>query len=126
MSFVRDKITEGVIKIFYVSSQFQIADIFTKALGLPFFSRLVNCLGLIDIYSQSLKTSTSQVNDLVNHDLRGSVENVAKKEGMKENNTKKKKEEEHSCSDVKPKQNDRVYKERKKGKLKSNDGVLLK
>ena len=123
---VMDKITEGVIKIFYVSSQFQIADIFTKALGLPFFSRLVNCLGLIDIYSPSLKTSTSQVNDLVNHDLRGSVENVAKKEGMKENNTKKKKEEEHSCSDVKPKQNDRVYKERKKGKLKSNDGVLLK
>ena len=115
-----------MIKIFYVSSQFQIADIFTKALGLPFFSRLVNCLGLIDIYSPSLKTSTSQVNDLVNHDLRGSVENVAKKEGMKENNTKKKKEEEYSCSDVKPKQNDRVYKERKKGKLKSNDGVLLK
>ena len=54
------------------------------------------------------------------------VENVAKKEGMKENNTGKKKEEEHSCSDVKLEQNDRVYKERKKGKLKSNGDVLLK
>lgn len=123
---VRDKITEGVIKTFYVSSQFQTADIFTKALGLPAFSRLVNCLGLIDIYSPSLKTSTSQVNDLVNHDLRGGVENVVKKEGMKEDNTGKKKEEEHSCSDVKLEQNDKAYKEKKKEKLKSNGGVLLK
>ena len=47
------------------------------------------------------------------------------KEGMKENNVEKKKEE-HSCSDVKLEQNDRVYKERNKGKLKSNGGVLLK
>ena len=47
------------------------------------------------------------------------------KEGMKENNIEKKKEE-HSCSDVKLEQNDRVYRERKKGKLKSNGGVLLK
>ena len=54
------------------------------------------------------------------------VENVVKKEGTKEDNTGKKKDEEHSCSDAKPEQNDRVYKERKKGKLKSNSGVLLK
>ena len=53
------------------------------------------------------------------------VENIAMKEGMKENNIEKKKEE-HSCSDVKLEQNDRVYKERNKGKLKSNGGVLLK
>ena len=95
---VRDKITEGVIKTFYVSSQFQTADIFTKALGFPAFSKLVSCLGLIDIYSPNLKTSTSQVNDFVNHDLRGSVEYAIEKE----------------CSDD---QNDRVYKQ--KGKLKA-------
>ena len=71
---VRDKITEGVIETFYISSQFQTADIFTKALGLPAFSRLVTCLGLIDIYSPSLKTFDSQVTDLMAHDLRGSVE----------------------------------------------------
>ena len=51
---VRDKITEGVIKTLYVSSQFQMVDIFTKALGLPAFSRLITCLGLIDIYSPKL------------------------------------------------------------------------
>ena len=117
---VRDRITEGVIKTFYVSSQFQTADIFTKALGLPTFSRLVNCLGLIDIYSPSLKTSTDQVNDFVNHDLRGSVENATEKDVS---NTEQKKEEEHRCSDD---QNDRVYKQTKKVKLKENGNVLLK
>ena len=71
---VRDKITEGVIKAFHVLSQFQIADIFTKALGLPAFSRLVNCLGLIDIYSSSLKPTESQVCELTIQDLKGSVE----------------------------------------------------
>ena len=97
---VRDKITEGVIKTFYVSSQFQTTDIFTKALGFPAFSKLVSCLGLIDIYSPNLETSTSQVNDFVNHDLRGSVEYAIEKE----------------CSDD---QNERVYKQKKKGKLKA-------
>ena len=112
---VRDKITEGVIKTFYVSSQFQTADIFTKALGFPAFSKLVNCLGLIDIYSPNLKTSTSQVNDFVNHDLRGSVEYAIGKEGMKQSNTETKKEERHCCSDD---LNNRVHKQKKKGKMK--------
>ena len=119
---VRDKITEGVIKTFYVSSQFQTTDIFTKALGLPAFSRLVNCLGLINIYSPSLKTSTNQVNDFVNHDLRGSVENATKKDDIKESNIEQKKEEEHRYSD----ENDRVYKQKKKGKIKKKGSVLLK
>ena len=58
----------------------------------------------------------------MNHDLRGSVENATKKEDIKESHIKKKKEEEHKCSDV----NDRVYKQKKKGKLKANGGILLK
>ena len=84
---VRDKITEGVIKTSYVSSHFQVENIFTKALGLPAFSRLVTCLGLIDIYSPNLKTSKSQVIKLMVHDLRGSVETSIKKE---DNSVKKK------------------------------------
>ena len=106
---VKDKITKSVIKTFYVSSQFQTADIFTKALGFPAFSKLVSCLGLIDIYSPILKTSTSQVNDFVNHDLRGSVENVIEKKCNDDQSAIEK-----ECSGDK---NDRVYK--KKGKLKA-------
>ena len=54
------------------------------------------------------------------------VENAIEKEDIKESNTEKKKEEEYRCSDVKPDQNDRVYKQKKKGKLKANGGILLK
>ena len=71
---VRDKIIEGVIKTFHVLSQFQITNIFTKALGLPAFSRLVNCLGLLDIYSPSLKPIESQVCELTVQDMKGSIE----------------------------------------------------
>ena len=56
---VRDKMTKRVIKAFHVLSQFQIADIFTKALGLLAFSRLVNCLGLIDIDRKSTRLNSS-------------------------------------------------------------------
>ena len=42
-------------------------------------------------------------------------------EDIKESNTEKKKEEEHGYSDV----NDRIYKQKKKGKLKANGGVFL-
>ena len=71
---VSDKITEGVIKTFHVLSQFQIVDISTKALGLLAFSRLVTCLGLIDIYSPSLKPTESPVCEFTVQDLKGSVE----------------------------------------------------
>ena len=51
------------------------------------------------------------------------VENATKKDDIKETNTEQKKEEEHRCSDD---QNQRVYKQKKKGKLKKNGSVLLK
>lgn len=47
---VREKIQEGKIKTFHVASNSQVADIFTKALGISAFTRLANRLGLIDIF----------------------------------------------------------------------------
>ena len=123
---VRDKITEGVIKTFYVSSQFQTSDIFTKALGLPAFGRLVTCLGLIDIYSPSLKTSDSQVTDLMAHDLRGSVEISVQSETTTENNSIKEKQQERNCKTEETGQNDKVYEKKKKGRLKGNGVVVIK
>jgi len=113
---VRGKITEGVINTFYVSSHFQTGDIFTKALELLAFCRLVTCLGLIDIYSPNLKTFGNQVTELMVHGLRGSVE------------TSIKKKEDLSCSDKETEaiQNDRVVIKRKKGKLKENGVIELK
>ena len=71
---------EGVIKTFHVSINLQVADIFTKALGLPTSSRSVNSLGLVDIFAPSLNvpfssTSTSvQVSEQLVKDLRGECE----------------------------------------------------
>lgn len=47
---MRDKIA-GVIRTFHVSSNPQVADVFTEALGLPSFFRLMNKLGMIDIFA---------------------------------------------------------------------------
>ena len=112
---VRDKITEGVIKTLYVSSQFQTADIFTKALGLPALSRLITCLGLIDIYSPKLQTTDDQVTELMVHDLRGSVETSAKKE----EGVVKKKEDLKECTKDKTEQNDIAETKRKKVRFKA-------
>jgi len=77
---VQDKIVESVIKTFHVSINLQVVDIFTKALGLPAFSRLVNSLRLVDIFAPSLNvpfssTSTSvQVSEQLVQDLRGECE----------------------------------------------------
>ncbi|KAL0001236.1 hypothetical protein SO802_015017 [Lithocarpus litseifolius] len=47
---VREKIQEGKIKTFHVASNSQVADIFTKALGISTCTRLASRLGLIDIF----------------------------------------------------------------------------
>ncbi|XP_065622423.1 uncharacterized mitochondrial protein AtMg00810-like [Quercus suber] len=52
---VRNKILDGTIKTFYVSSRSQLADIFTKALGVENFLRLVNKLGVINIFSHHIQ-----------------------------------------------------------------------
>ena len=121
---VRDKITEGVIKKFYISSQLQTTDIFTKALGLPAFSRLITCLGLIDIYSPKLQTIDDQVIELMVHDLRGSIETFAKKEEgavKKKEDLKEYTEDKTEQNDIEDKteQNDTAETKRKKVKLKA-------
>uniref|UniRef100_A0A2N9GQC0 Reverse transcriptase Ty1/copia-type domain-containing protein n=1 Tax=Fagus sylvatica TaxID=28930 RepID=A0A2N9GQC0_FAGSY len=47
---IRDKIQEGIIKTFHVSTHHQLADIFTKPLGFLQFSKLLGKMGLHDIY----------------------------------------------------------------------------
>jgi hypothetical protein len=47
---IQDKIQEGLIKTFHVSTYHQLADIFTKPLGFLQFSKLLSKMGLHDIY----------------------------------------------------------------------------
>ena len=48
---IRERIDKGEIKTAYVSSENQIADIFTKALGQAPFHTLLHKLGVLDIHS---------------------------------------------------------------------------
>jgi hypothetical protein len=51
--FIREKIQLGLIKTLHVSSQNQLADIFTKALGNSLFHKLLSKMSVHDIHSPS-------------------------------------------------------------------------
>ena len=78
---VRNKVLDGTIKTFYVSSKNQLADIFTKALGVDNFLRLLKILGIINIFDNNVQYPeyTKQNQEARALLLRGSVEN--KKQG---------------------------------------------
>ena len=48
---VRNKIIDGTLKTFYVSNKNQLADVFTKALGVENYLRLIKRLGVINIFA---------------------------------------------------------------------------
>ena len=48
---VRNKVLDGTIKNFHVASKNQLVDIFTKALGVDNYLRLIKKLGLINIFA---------------------------------------------------------------------------
>ena len=48
---VRNKIIDGTFKTFYVSTKNQLADVFTKALGVENYLRLITRLGVINIFA---------------------------------------------------------------------------
>ena len=48
---LRNKVLDGTIKTFHVASKNQLADVFTKALGVDNYLRLIKKLGLINIFA---------------------------------------------------------------------------
>ena len=44
-----------MIKTFHIPSNYQLVDIFTKALGLPAFMNLLKRLGVLNVFSASIK-----------------------------------------------------------------------
>ena len=51
---IREKIQAGMIKTFHVKTDMQLADVFTKALGVSAFMNLINRLGLLNIFSNCI------------------------------------------------------------------------
>ena len=52
---VRNRVLDGTIKTFYVSTRKQLADVFTKALGVDNFLRLIKKLGIINIFASNIE-----------------------------------------------------------------------
>ncbi|GKD48891.1 hypothetical protein Tco_1277867, partial [Tanacetum coccineum] len=50
--FIRDHILKGNIELHFISTQYQLADIFTKPLDEPTFKRLIVELGMLNIDSK--------------------------------------------------------------------------
>ena len=103
---------EGKIKTFHVTTTSQVADIFTKGLGMVAFTRLSSKLGLKDIFQpRPLKENSSvQVTESKTLDLRRSVEddlngssnnneqNDNRNKGCKYKTARKKGKEKHTVS----------------------------
>ena len=51
--FVREKIQDGLVKTFHVSTKHQLADLLTKPLGHQRFSNLLCKMGMSNIYAPS-------------------------------------------------------------------------
>ena len=49
--FIKEKVKEGIVKLVYVPTNQQIADIMTKSLSPPNFENMISKLGVINSYS---------------------------------------------------------------------------
>ena len=52
---VRNRVLDGTIKTFHVASKNQLADVFTKTLGVDNYVRLIKKLGLINIFAANIE-----------------------------------------------------------------------
>ena len=77
---MRNRVLDGTIKTFHVTSRNQLANIFTKALGVDNFLRLLRRLGVINIFAQNIQYPeySSQNQEARALLLRGSVESKNK------------------------------------------------
>ena len=50
--FIKEKIDEGTINVMYLPMMKQVADVFTKGIYKPLFERLVDKLGMYNLYNQ--------------------------------------------------------------------------
>ena len=56
---VRNKIINGTLKTFYISTKNQLANVFTKALGVENYLRLITRLGVINIFAHVVEYPSS-------------------------------------------------------------------
>ncbi|GJU57641.1 hypothetical protein Tco_1235407 [Tanacetum coccineum] len=60
--FIRDHILKGDIELYFIPTQYQLADIFTKPLDEPMFKRLIVELGMLNIDSKHEASAPTEEN----------------------------------------------------------------
>nr|GEW38338.1 retrovirus-related Pol polyprotein from transposon TNT 1-94 [Tanacetum cinerariifolium] len=61
--FIKEHVENGVIKLYFVNTEYQLADIFTKALGRERIEFLINKLGIQSFTPETLKQLTDEVDE---------------------------------------------------------------
>nr|GEY44252.1 retrotransposon protein, putative, unclassified [Tanacetum cinerariifolium] len=61
--FINEHVENGVIKLYFVNTEYQLADLFTKALGRDRIEFLINKLGMRSFTPETLKQLTDEVDE---------------------------------------------------------------
>nr|GEY85076.1 hypothetical protein [Tanacetum cinerariifolium] len=61
--FIKEQVENGVIELYFVNTKYQLADLFTKALGRDRIEFLINKLGMRSFTLESLKQLTDEVDE---------------------------------------------------------------
>ncbi|GJZ59076.1 hypothetical protein Tco_0614892 [Tanacetum coccineum] len=61
--FIKEHVENEVIKLYFVNMEYQLADIFTKALGRERIEFLINKLGMRSFTPETLKQLTDEVDE---------------------------------------------------------------
>nr|GEW72724.1 integrase, catalytic region, zinc finger, CCHC-type, peptidase aspartic, catalytic [Tanacetum cinerariifolium] len=62
--FIKEQVENGVIKLYFVNTEYKLADLFTKALGRDRIEFLINKLGMRSFTPETLKQLTDEVDEL--------------------------------------------------------------
>nr|GEX05588.1 hypothetical protein [Tanacetum cinerariifolium] len=61
--FIKEQVENGVIELYFVNTEYQLADLFTKALGSDRIEFLINKLGMKSFTLETLKHLTDEVDE---------------------------------------------------------------
>nr|GEY36168.1 copia protein [Tanacetum cinerariifolium]GEY38683.1 copia protein [Tanacetum cinerariifolium] len=61
--FIKEQVENGVIELYFVNTEYQLADLFTKALGRDRIEFLINKLGMRSFMTETLKQLTDEVDE---------------------------------------------------------------
>nr|GFA14758.1 retrotransposon protein, putative, unclassified [Tanacetum cinerariifolium] len=61
--FIKKQVENGVIELYFVNTKYQLANLFTKALGIDRIEFLINKLGMNSFTSETLKQLTDEVDE---------------------------------------------------------------